>query len=431
MSQDDEELKINNYYSNQQIFDLTSINYATDPWDYFNEDTIPESYQATLYNLRVNNQNVIRLYKIHQDKIQTVVPLMYNDIHSIFIRQTMLEDSPPSDDMIQLWQTCYSHIYLTTKNRSTLNSFLNIIPFFFAFVIYNMYLRLPTPLGIVPPKNFKIARRTIYLFSSITYLNSSIKSILQNLFEPEVKLKPMTPKPSQASVLLPIEDLNGLVDLERRQKDRPRKFALDSVSPLASKIRKDPKNLCNLMYPIHGDKTFKEELKPFSQKEKAPGDFTPDLDTKSLLMRARCRNAQYELQQLEMDAAVKRTKLMHFFQTDREVVETKRAAVLNASPEQKETFIRQLRENHERGNFIETPKITLELLKNAPIISQVAPLSPGVHGKIERIVDNVLSQCAVEQRRQEEVEVHLTHEMRNSIIDVRRAFEPKPRKSLI
>lgn len=112
MSQDDEELKINNYYSNQQIFDLTSINYATDPWDYFNEDTIPESYQATLYNLRVNNQNVIRLYKIHQDKIQTVVPLMYNDIHSIFIRQTMLEDSPPSDDMIQLWQTCYSHIYL-------------------------------------------------------------------------------------------------------------------------------------------------------------------------------------------------------------------------------------------------------------------------------------------------------------------------------
>ena len=145
-------------------------------------------------------------------------------------------------------------------------------------------------------------------------------------------------------------------------------------------------------------------------------------------MRARCRNVEYELQQVEMEAAVKRTKLMHFFQSDRELVETKRLAVANATPEQKEIFIQQLRKNHERGSFVEDPKITMELLKNSSIVADVPPLSTGIHGKIEKIVDSVLSQCAVEQRRQEEVENHLTHEVRNMIIDVRRVFGPKSTK---
>lgn len=411
----------------QPIFNLTSIQSQADPWEYINDQSIDDAYETTLYHIRINRTNVIRLFRTHKEIIMSVVSPMFCDIHSVFIEEMTPETSPPSEDLIRMWQACYSDIYLRTPNKKALSLFFDVIPYFYSFVVYSMYLNLPIPLGICPPKRFKIARRVVYMFSSITYLNSAIKSIMNQLFDPEIKLKPIYKKPEE-SVLLPVEDITGLVDLERRPKDRSRRFDMTSVSPIATKIHRKPVHACKFLYPLNGDKTFKKELKSFTQKPKAPGDFTPDLDTKSLLMRARCRNVEHELQQVEMDSAVKRTKLMHFFQSDRELVETKRIAVANATPEQKEIFIEQLRRNQERGAFVEDPKITMELLKLSPIIAEVPPLSTGIHGKIEKIVDNVLSQCAVEQRNQDEVEEHLTHEMRNMVIDVRRVFTPKPSK---
>lgn len=409
------------------IFTLTSIQSKADPWEYISEKSIDDAYETTLYHIRLNKPNTIRIFRIHKEIIMSVVSPMFNDIHSVFIEETVKENSPPSDDLIRMWQACYSDVYIRTPNKKALSLFYDVIPYFYSYAVSSIYFKLPTPLGICPPKRFKIARRILYIFSSITYLNSAIKSIMNELFEPEVKLKPIIKK-EEKSVLLPVEDITGLVDLERRPKNRSRRFDLTSISPISTKIHRTPLHTCKFYYPKNGDKTFKKELKPFTQKPKAPGDFTPDLDTKSLLMRARCRNVEYELQQVEMDAAVKRTKLMHFFQSDRETVETKRLAVVNATPEQKEIFIDQLRKNQERGAFVEDPKITLELLKNSSLVADVPPLSTGFHGKIEKIVDNVLSQCAVEQRRQEEVENHLTHEVRNMVIDVRRVFDPKPKK---
>lgn len=409
------------------IFNLTSVQAKADPWEYMNEQTINDSYETTLYHIRLNKPNTLRIFRLRKEMIMSVISPMFCDIHSVFIEETIPENSPPSDDLIRMWQACYSDVYLRTPNKKALTLFYDVIPYFYSYAVYNIYINLPTPLGICPPKRFKIAKRVLYMFSSITYLNSAIKSVMNQLFEPEIKLKPIVKK-TEESVLIPVEDITGLVDLERRPKNRSRRFDLTSVSPISTKIHRKPLHTCKFFYPMNGDKTFKKDLQPFTQKAKAPGDFTPDLYTKSLLMRARCRNVEYELQQVEMDAAVKRTKLMHFFQSDRELVETKRLAVANATPEQKEIFIQQLRKNQERGAFVEDPKITMELLKSSTIVADVPPLSTGVRGKIEKIVDNVLSQCAVEQRRQDDVEAHLTHEVRNQVIDVRRVFDPKPSK---
>jgi hypothetical protein len=45
---------------------------------------------------------------------------------------------------------------------------------------------------------------------------------------------------------------------------------------------------------------------------------------------------------------------------------------------------------------------------------------------VEQIIDQVLNECLVGHRRKNEVEVHLTREFRNSVMDVRRVLHETP-----
>ena len=423
-TKDDEEKNDNN------IFDLTAINIECDPWDYINDHSFTVAFDYSYLQLKLRKQTILKIIKKHQEDIEKLMPFVFIDIHYIFIFKSGSIDDKPSDEIILEWQKCYSKMYSLSENKNALNAFLDMFPYYLAYSIYTVYKNLPTPLGITPPKRTKIAKRILFMFSSIVYLNSAVKAQFNKLFPPEIKLKPITLMPEYPPVLLPVEDLTGLVDIERRPKNILKPFDLNSQSPISTRIPKQSLHPSQLSYPKNGDRTFKKDLKSFVQKEKSVSDFTPDLDTKSLLMRARCKHVEHELQQVEMEAAVKRTKLMHFFNTDRELVEAKRLAVLNAEPEKQQKFIRQLRRNQIKGQFHEDPRITLQLLTAQPMIAaDIPPLSTGVNGKIEKIVDSVLSQCAVEQRRQEEVEFHLSHEERNLILDVRRAFTADRQKS--
>jgi hypothetical protein len=127
-----------------------------------------------------------------------------------------------------------------------------------------------------------------------------------------------------------------------------------------------------------------------------------------------------------MEAAVRRTSLMHRFVQDTELIRLKRAAVSAASPVMQEKFMAQLRQNHIKGIFLEDPAVTLDLLKDVAIPPVPVSSAEGKHGRITRIVDSVLNDCAVEHRRRAELEVHMTPEFRNSVIDVKRVFaQPK------
>lgn len=129
-----------------------------------------------------------------------------------------------------------------------------------------------------------------------------------------------------------------------------------------------------------------------------------------------------------MTAAVKRTGLVHRFQQDQEMIEMKREAVATATEKEQVEFMRQLARNHEKGNYMDDPLITLELLRKRPKSSFTLPITQGNKSHMEQIVDSVLNQCAVEQRRRDEVEIHCSHEFRNTVIDVRRLFDKKPER---
>jgi hypothetical protein len=305
--------------------------------------------------------------------------------------------------------------------------FLDLIPFFLTYTILAIYNALPTPLGICPPSRLEVAGRIVFLFTTIRYLDSHLDREMSKYFGPE-EVIPSAPHRPVATVLLPLERIDDLVDLERRPRDAARPFQCGSRSPISQKRRiKSSGPSLGLLYPRAGERTFKEDLKPFTLKPKAIDDFTPDLETRSLLMRARCSRVEYDLRVAKMESSVQRIGLMHRFQQDRELIELKRRVVVNASPEMQQKFVQQLGENQAKGLVLEDPAVTLDLLCDGPFEPVVlTPLSTGKHGKTEQIVDAVLSESAVEHRRKTEVEVHCSREMRNAIMDLTRVFEERP-----
>jgi CRISPR/Cas system CSM-associated protein Csm5 (group 7 of RAMP superfamily) len=88
----------------------------------------------------------------------------------------------------------------------------------------------------------------------------------------------------------------------------------------------------------------------------------------------------------------------------------------------------QLHRNHEKGIFLEDPAVTMELLKDMTIQARQPPKTPRNPRDVTEIVDAVLNDCAAENRRRIEVEVHMTHEFRNCVIDVRRVFMQPTRR---
>lgn len=415
------------------IFLLTEVTSESNPRDYMDETTIPQAYNSALYNIRLSSRirdHIVcrRLLENHTETISALIDPLFTDVHGLFFNAAIRKDSPPTSQLRDLWNTCYGEIYVAVKNKKYVDSFLDALPYVLTYSIIMIYTSLPTPLGLAPPSRIDISRRIVFLFTSIQMLDSQLESEMTKYFGEEEELQAAARRPSSPPVLIPVEDISDLVDLERRPRNRPLRFDMNSRSPISkvkSKLRVDLK----FMYPKHGEKTFREDLKPFTQKPKRPDDLTPDLDTKSLLMRARCRNAEYNLRQAQMTAAVKRTGLVHRFQQDQEMIEMKRDAVATAPEKDQVEFMRQLARNHEKGNYMDDPLITLELLRKRPKSSLIQPaVTQAKKGSIEQIVDSVLSQCAVEQRRRDEVEIHCSHEFRNTVIDVRRLFDKKPEK---
>ena len=411
----------------REIFKLTEITKLADPCDYMTEETIPEAYHDSIDNIRLSNtsrreQACRKILKAHDYAIIPLIEPLFIEIHSLLFDASMRHDSPPSLDISRLWNSCYGEIYVKVENKKNLDTALDILPYVLSHSILLIYYRLPTPLGIVPPTRVNIVRRIVFLFTSIEMLDTQLEAQMTRYFGKEETLPAVqVPMANAQPVLIPVEDITGLVAIERRPRPKFRGFGLAGRSPMSGMQTKKHKEY-KFAYPINGEQTFHQDLKHFSQKPKDPDDLTPDLETKSLLMRARCRSAEHNLKQAKVAAAMKRTALIHRFQQDREMIEMKKNAVLAASEKDKITFMAQMSHNQSKGIYLEDPVITLDLLRQHGKPVSIRPLSPGKRGKMEQIVDAVLNESAAEQRRRDEVEVHCSPEFRNTVIDVRRVF---------
>jgi hypothetical protein len=382
------------------------------------ETTVPAAYDSSLYNLRLSpsipsQRACRRILEKHRRVIEPLVDPLFTDIHALIFEARIRPNAPPPDLLPDNWNACYSTIYTTTKNKHNVDVFLDLIPYFLTHTILSIYIALPTPLGISPPSRIQVAGRIVFLFTTISYLESHLDRDMSRYFGPEDDIVSAPHYPNM-TVLLPLERIDDLVDLEKRPRDVARPFQCDSRSPISQKRRLKPSRpSLGLLYPRGGERTFKEDLKPFTLKPKAIDDFSPDLETRSLLMRSRFDRVEYELRVAKMEGSVERIHLIHRFQQDRELIELKRRVVTNASPESQQKFVEQLGQNQTKGIFLEDPAITLDLLREGPLEPVVlAPLSTGKHGKAEQIVDLVLNESALEHRRKTEVEVHCSREMR-------------------
>jgi hypothetical protein len=250
-------------------------------------------------------------------------------------------------------------------------------------------------------------------------------------FGPKEVLPPCPQRRALGSVFLPVEDTSHLVDLERRPRDAKTIFHTNRRSPISRMRGPKEKDLTTFLYPEGGERAFKDLLHPFTQKKKAPDDFTPRLETNSLLMRGGCECAEHALQKTQMEAAVKRTGLMHRFVQDTDLIRIKKAAVAAASPAMQEKFMLQLHQNHEKGILLEDPAVAMDLLRDVTIPMRPPVVLEANPRDVTHIVDSVLNECAVEHRRRIEVEVHMTHEFRNSVIDVKRVFEQPKRRPIV
>jgi hypothetical protein len=412
---------------------LTELVANPNPWEYMDEATVPSAYDAALYNLRLSStipshRACRRILETHRAHIEPLAGPLFTDVHTLYFDARILPHGPASGELVASWNTCYAAIYAAARSRRHVDSFLDLIPFFLTYTVLSIYTALPTPLGICPPSRAEVSSRIAFLFTSFHYLESHLDSEMARYFGPDEVLLPFRNAHAPTTVLLPLENIDDLVDLERRPRDASVQFKCESRSPLSQKRKpRRPGAGVGLLYPRDGERTFREGLKPFSAKPKAIDDFSPDLDTRSLLMRARSNRVTYGLRRAKMKGAVERIGLMHRFQQDREMIELKRRAVTEAGPESQQKFIEQLARNQAKGLIVEDPAVTLDLLRDGFVESVVVPpLSTGKRGKIEAIVDIVLNDCAMEHRRKNEVEVHCSREMRNAILDVTRVFEDRP-----
>jgi hypothetical protein len=411
---------------------LTELVANPNPWAYIDETTVPAAYDAGVHNLQDSTvpshracKRLLSKYRLH---IEPLVEPLFTDIHTLYFEARFFPHSPPPDALISRWNTCYALIYGSTRNKKHVDAFLDLIPYFLAFAVRSIYMALPTPLGICAPSRVEVSGRIAFLFTSFHYLESHLESEMAKYFGRDEVLHAFVNPHVPAAVLLPLERVDDLVDLERRPRDSCRRFRCESRSPLSQQWQ--PRRLgcgVGLLYPRDGERTFHEDLKPFSAKPRAIDDFTPDLGTRSLLMRATSNRVEHGLRRAKMKGAVERIGLMHHFQQDREMIELKRRAVTDAPADAQQKFIEQLAVNHAKGNLAEDPAVTLDLLRDGfvePVV--VPPISSGRRGKIEAVVDAVLNDCAAEHRRENEVEVHCSREMRNAILDVTRVFEDRP-----
>jgi hypothetical protein len=415
----------------RQIALLSELVANPNPWEYMDETTIPSAYESSLRDLQVSQVPSQRASRRILDRkrpfIQPLIEPLFTDIHTLFFEAQHLADSPPSVLLASNWNSCYSEIYTTTKHKHNVDAFLDVIPYFLTQAILSIYLGLPTPLGIAPPSRLEIAARIVYLFTSIHYLESLLEREMSRFFGPQENIVSAPYRPT-TTVLLPLETLDDLVDLERRPRDVAKSFRCGSRSPMSQKRKtRVPVSSLGLLYPRNGERTFREDLKPFSLAPKAIDDFSADLETRSLLMRARCSRVEYGLRVAKMEGSLQRINLMHRFQQDRESIELKRRTVANASPEIQQKFMDQLNRNQSKGIFFEDPAVTLDLLREGtfePVV--LAPLTSGKRGKTEQIVDAVLNESAVEHRRKTDIEIHCTREERNAIMDVTRILKERP-----
>jgi hypothetical protein len=353
----------------RDLFLLTEIAANPNPWDSLDGNTVPEAYDAGLSNLCLNTTmpdqlTCQRILTRDRSSLEALVGPLFDDIHRVLFEGAIRPDSPPSKVLVANWNGCYGEIYCGAKCRKNVDVFLGMIPYFLSYAVLSIYQRLPVPLGIAPPSRVAVSRRIVYLFTSLSYLDSYLVSEMSRWFKPERQLLSVSKRQKSPPVLLPLESLSDLVDIERRPHNAKAKLSPDSRSPVSQAARPAPCPGClTLLYPRHGEQMFRDELRPFAQKKRAVGNFTPDLETKLLLTRARCRIVEYDLRRAKIDGAVERTSLMHRYQAEREMIEMKRAAVIEAEPQAQQKFMEQLRQNQIKGIFLEDPAITLDLLR--------------------------------------------------------------------
>jgi hypothetical protein len=389
-----------------------------------------------LYNIRLGSKTPSqrycqKIFKIHRSLIEALISPLFGDVHELLFHSGIEIDSPPPKSLTTSWNSCYGTVYSTASHACYVNTFLDAIPYFLTYAVLGIYESLPVPLGISPPDRVDVCRRVVFLFTTLLYLDSHLEDGMTKYFGPKEVLPPVPKRFQIAPVFLPVEDTSRLVDLERRHRDAKIVFHTNRRSPISKTSCPREPDTTTFLYPMGGERSFKDMLQPFTQKKKPPEDFTPNLETNSLLMRASCACAEHTLQKTQMDAAVKRTGFMHRFVQDTDLIRIKKAAVCAASPAMQEKFMAQLHQNHEKGIFLEDPAVTIDLLRDVVIPARPPPpLEPNPRD-VTHIVDSVLNECAVEHRRRVEVEVHMTHEFRNSVIDVKRVFEQPKRKPTI
>jgi hypothetical protein len=400
----------------------TEVFTAADPWEYMSSRTVPEAYDVGLYEIRLStgrrsHQICRNVLENERPLIQPLVDNLFRDVHSVLYDFAVRKAGPTTPALIHQWNECYERIYGIINERDIFDIFLDILPFFLTHIVIKIYCGLPVPLGIGRPSRIDVARRVVFLFSSVQFLDSHLEMEMRRYFGEERILAPVPAPPPLPAIILPLEDLKGLVDLERRPRNSVSGFNSNSRSPIAHSYHFKFLHQMKFIYPPGGEIAFGLGLKRFSRPRRSAND-----DTKSLLMRARCHDIERVLKQTQMEAAVSRTNLVHRFAQDQQLIETKRQIVLNSPDKLKDKFMEELRESQSKGIRCEDPQITMELLRNRCDVA-VIPVSDKKKSKMDQIVDTVLRECVIEDRRRNEPEVHCTHEFRNKVLDVRHVFD--------
>jgi len=399
----------------EEILRLSETSAPADPRDYFVTGTVARAYESALYSIRLGGRSVRasavrRVLTRHRASISALVDPLFTDIHALFFRSEFPADSKPARPLAACWNACYADIYTGLRTKAHIDDVLDVLPYVLAYSVLEVYIGIPVPLGIVPPMRIDVARRTVFLVSSLMPLDSHIDAEMTRLFGAEEVLAPVARVPPPPPVLLPLEDLSGLVDLERRPRPVVRPFDTEARSPISRRKARAHVEVA-FLYPVNGERTFHEDLRTFSRG-------TGDRETKSLLLRARSRDVRAALNHMQMKAAVERTRTIHRFQQDRAMIETKRHAVISANDAAHKTFMRELADNYAKGISREDPRVTLDLLRQRERQTEGNP-QPRKKENVESIVDAVLRLCALEERHRDPVILSVPYHFAGTVLGAR------------
>ena len=346
--------------------------------------TIIDNYGYCLSRIRSNKNLITRIMNHYNDYFFKISTNMLKD-YFFLISDGKYSSKERSTLIKKSWDAIFRSIY-DNETQTNLNKICDFLPCFFSYFIYNCFLALWEDNSNSHGFSLEIDQNTVFCHKI----------------------------PDICSILGRIHQLiNGYIPNSGYFADRMLLY-FDMTIPNGDSIKINEKSDRQAKEVVLKVKTNRNIAQPASESQKI----------REIISQSRRNDVDLLLRKIENDTALKRTALLRRLEYDKHLIVDKYDTVMNSDKVDQDTFIKELRQNQQKGLYSEDPQITLELLKKAPFKEIEKEFeSQELCYDANMVVESVLKQIDLKERQESISEEHLTPDDRYELFDPQKTIE--------